>query len=134
VLKYTACFVLIATGKKCLSKEIRSLAMVRWRGGGGDGNIIFVRMVYGAHPPTPFLGYPCWSSAADPTSMFRMKIEVKIPRFRCTCTGNMIWLAIFSSMSVPLLVIKVHIFRTISLSIARKQKKYDRITDISKTR
>jgi hypothetical protein len=40
-------------------------------------------------------------------------------------------------MSVPLLVIKVHIFdifRIISLSIARKQKKYDRITDISKTR
>ena len=37
-------------------------------------------------------------------------------------------------MSVPLLVIKVHIFRIISLSIARKQKKYDRIIDISKTR
>jgi hypothetical protein len=37
-------------------------------------------------------------------------------------------------MSVPLLVIKVRIFRIISLSIARKQKKYDRITDISKTR
>jgi hypothetical protein len=37
-------------------------------------------------------------------------------------------------MSVPLLVIKVHIFRIISLSIARKQKKYDRITDISKTK
>ena len=60
--------------------------------------------------------------------------EVKIPRFRCTCTGSMIWLAIFSSMSVALLIIKVHIFRIISLSIPRKQKKYDRITDISKTR
>ena len=34
----TACFVLIATGKKCSSKEIRSLAMVGWRG--VDGNII----------------------------------------------------------------------------------------------
>jgi hypothetical protein len=30
-------------------------------------------------------------------------------------------------MSVPLLVIKVHIFRIISLSIARKQKKYDEL-------
>jgi hypothetical protein len=37
-------------------------------------------------------------------------------------------------MSVPLLVIKVHIFRIISLSIVRKQKKYYRITDIRKTR
>jgi hypothetical protein len=34
------------------------------------------------------------------------------------------WLAIFSSMSVPFLVIKVHIFSNLSLSIARKQKKY----------
>ena len=32
----------------------------------------------------------------------------------------------------PGFVIKVHIFHIISLSIARKQKKYDRITDISK--
>jgi hypothetical protein len=30
-------------------------------------------------------------------------------------------------MSVPLLVLKVHIFRIISLSIARKQKKYDEL-------
>jgi hypothetical protein len=41
-------------------------------------------------------------------------------------------------MSVPLLVIKVHIFRIISLSIARKQKKYDRTSvkqdDTTRTR
>jgi hypothetical protein len=48
--------------------------------------------------------------------------EVKIPRFRCTWRVAWFWLAIFSSISVPLLVIKVHIFRIISLSIARKQK------------
>jgi hypothetical protein len=41
----TACFVLIAKGKKCSSKEIRSLAMVGRRGGGGDGNIILWRVV-----------------------------------------------------------------------------------------
>ena len=34
-------------------------------------------------------------------------------------------------MSVPLLVIKVRIFRIISLSIARKQKKYDGIIQTS---
>ena len=60
--------------------------------------------------------------------------EVKIPRFRCTGTSSIFWLAIFSSMSVPLLAIKVNIIRIISLSIARKQKTYDRITDINKTR
>jgi hypothetical protein len=34
-------------------------------------------------------------------------------------------------MSVPLLVIKVRIFRIISLSITRKQKKYDGIIQTS---
>jgi hypothetical protein len=59
--------------------------------------------------------------------------EFKIPRFRFTGTGSMILVSnILTSMSVLLLVIKVHILRIISLSIARKQKKYDRITDISK--
>jgi hypothetical protein len=48
--------------------------------------------------------------------------EVKIPRFRCTGTGSMI-LAIFSSMSVPLLVIKVHIFRIIYHCLLQENRK-----------
>ena len=61
--------------------------------------------------------------------------EFKIPRFRFTGMGSMILVSnILTSMSVLLLVIKVHILRIISLSIARKQKKYDRITDISNAR
>jgi hypothetical protein len=60
--------------------------------------------------------------------------RLRYPGFGVRVRVAWFWLAIFSSMSVPLLVIKVHIFRIKSLSIARKQKKYDRITDISKTR
>jgi hypothetical protein len=60
--------------------------------------------------------------------------RLRYPGFGVRVRVAWFWLAIFSSISVPLLVIKVHIFRIISLSIARKQKKYDRITDISKTR
>jgi hypothetical protein len=57
--------------------------------------------------------------------------RLRYPGFGVRVRVAWFWLAIFSSMSVPLLVIKVRIFRIISLSIARKQKKYDGIIQTS---